>query len=339
MNTLGRLFRVSILGESHGSGVGVLIDGCPSGVPFPTETLAQDLARRRPGAPGTTPRKERDEPRIQSGVFRGTTTGSPILIFFENQDVASGPYRKQANTPRPGHADFVAHHKFSGFSDFRGGGHFSGRLTTGVVAAGALAKQILAGVCIRATLLEAGGAKDYQSTVRSAQKDGDSVGGLIQCVVSGLPIGLGEPFFDSVESVLSHAIFAIPGIKGIEFGAGFSCTTMRGSEFNDEILDVAGTTKTNHSGGINGGITNGNDLGFRVAVRPTASIGKTQTTVNVKTGAPTSISVKGRHDACIALRVPVILEAMTAIVLADLTLLNEKTRRKDGGDRKGQEQR
>lgn len=321
MNTFGRIFRISILGESHGECIGVLIDGCLPGISLSVDDFTPDLARRRSGTKGTTPRKEADEPLIKSGVFEGKTTGAPILILFENKDVDSSSYIK--NTPRPGHADFVAHRKFGGFNDYRGGGHFSGRLTAGLVAAGVVAKKILAGISIKAELIEVGGSKDISAQIDKAISEGDSVGGTIECSVTGLQVGLGEPFFDSVESLISHAVFSIPAVKGIEFGSGFNSVRMKGSEHNDAILDLSGRTATNNAGGLNGGITNGNELIFRVAVKPTSSVQKPGETVNLDSGLQGQISVRGRHDACIALRVPPVVEAVTAFVLTDLVLLSK----------------
>ncbi len=322
MNSFGRIFRVTLFGESHGAGVGVTIDGCPPGIPVSEEDFEKDLARRRGGARGTTPRKERDKPQVISGIYNGFTTGSPVALFFENANTRSSDYNFR-DVPRPGHADFVAEKKYKGFADLRGGGHFSGRLTVNLVAAGVIAKKVLGEVNIHATLLEAGGSKDIEKAVEEALKAGDSVGGLVECCVTGLSAGLGEPFFDSVESLISHAVFAIPAIKGIEFGSGFMAAAMRGSEHNDDFIDPKGTTETNHAAGINGGITNGNDIVFRVAVKPTSSISKPQETFNFRTGKRETLQVKGRHDACIALRVPPVLEAVTAIVLADLILINK----------------
>jgi chorismate synthase len=317
MNSLGRIFRVSVFGESHGDGAGVLIDGCPAGIDFPLDFVKEELQRRRPGAVGTTARCEQDIPIIKSGIFEGKTTGAPILIFFENKDVQSHLYNP--DIPRPGHADMTAQQKYHGYNDYRGGGHFSGRLTVGLVAAGALAKTILSSVVIEAKIDSIAGHKEgFNKIILKAQQDGDSVGGIIECCVKGLPVGLGEPFFDSTESLISHAIFSIPGIKAIEFGAGFRCSEMLGSEYNDSIVGCKGSMSTNYSGGINGGISNGNDIVFRVAVRPTPSIAKNQDTINLKTGHKTVLSTSGRHDSCIVVRMPVIVEAVTAIVLADL---------------------
>ncbi|MEW6748604.1 MAG: chorismate synthase [Candidatus Micrarchaeota archaeon] len=327
MNTLGWIFRVSMLGESHGGCVGVLLDGVPAGIPLSADDLLADLERRRGGKKGTTARKESDMPLIKSGVFKGKTTGAPVLILFENKDVDSSAYEKMRDTPRPGHADFVANIKYGGFNDYRGGGHFSGRLTAGLVAAGAVAKKMLGNAKVAAAVAEIGGAKDakgQEKAIEDALTEGDSVGGIVECRVSGLPAGLGEPFFDSAESLISHAVFSIPAIKGVEFGAGFASARMTGSRCNDAIVDAKGKTATNNAGGINGGITNGNELVLRVAVKPTASVGKPGKTVNLKTGNPELSEPKGRHDACIALRVPVALEAAVAIVLADLMLIEQK---------------
>lgn len=327
MNAFGRLFTISIFGESHGQSIGVLIDGCPAGLQLREQDFLGDLERRKSGRRGTTPRREEDVPIIVSGLFNGRTTGSPILIIIENRDTDSSAYDRIRTTPRPGHADFVAFKKYGGFNDYRGGGIFSGRLTAPLVAAGVVAKILIRPIRIKANLLEAGGSTDIEKAVEKAMAAEDSIGGTIECRAVGLPVGLGEPFFDSVESLLSHLIFSIPGIKGIEFGAGFNCPRMTGSEYNDEIVTPSGETKTNNSGGINGGITNGNELLFRVAVKPTSSISKAQSTVDVETGEQRELRVGGRHDTCIALRVPVIVEAATAIVLADLMMMEQKISR------------
>ena len=320
MNTTGRIFRVSIYGESHGEAIGVVIDGCPPGIPLSKENFYPDLGRRKGGARGTTKRREEDEPVIISGVFNGHTTGSPLHVMFENKDIRSADYNP--DIPRPGHADHVAELKYKGYQDYRGGGHFSGRLTLGLVAAGIIAKKIIPDVLIRANLIEAGGQKRTEEAVNQAIEEKDSIGGIIECRAERVPAGLGEPFYDSIESQISHLCFAIPGIRGIEFGSGFKAARMKGSEHNDIILPD-GSTKTNHAGGINGGITNGNELIYRVAVKPTASIEMLQSTANMSTGHMEKLEIKGRHDVCFALRVPVILESVTAIVLADNLLLHD----------------
>ena len=324
MNSFGKNFRVQILGQSHGEYVGIVIDGCPPGVSIKVEDFEKDIERRKPGAKGTTPRKEDDIPEIISGVFNDKSTGAPITILFKNSNTRSGDYEKQRAVPRPGHADFVAHKKFKGFEDYRGGGHFSGRLTVALVAAGVVAKKVIASfsadrkIEIHSTILEIGGEKDLEKGLQKAIDAKDSIGGIVECRVSNLPIGLGEPFFDSIESLISHAVFSIPAVKGIEFGAGFAAARMFGSEHNDSLINADGTTATNNAGGIVGGITNGNELVFRIVVKPTSSTPKVQETLNVESGNVEPFSVKGRHDLCIALRVPVVLEAVTAMVMADL---------------------
>lgn len=323
MNSFGNIFKITIFGESHGPHIGICIDGCPPGTPLTEDDFAVDLGRRKPGARGTTPRKEDDSPEIVSGCYRGFTTGAPITILFANKNVRSGDYDHLRNRPRPGHADFVAAQRFKGFNDPRGGGHFSGRLTLALVAAGVVAKKLLAGLNISARLIKAGGSTDIEAAVEAALAAGDSIGGLVECRVTNIPVGWGEPFFDPVESVISHLAFAVPAIKGIEFGSGLAAASMKGSEHNDAIVDESGKTATNNAGGISGGLTNGNDLVFRVAVKPTSSISKKQETLNLKTGKMEALEVKGRHDACIALRVPVVIEAITAVALADLKLMTK----------------
>ena len=324
MNSFGRLFRVHIFGESHGDCVGLTIDGCPAGLPLTVEDFAADIERRKPGAKGTTPRKEDDIPLIKTGVFNGKTTGAPITILFENNNTRSADYEKLRAVPRPGHADFVATSKYGGNEDYRGSGHFSGRLTVCLVAAGIVAKKILPGAKINASILEIGGETDLEKGLQKAIDAKDSVGGIVECTVNGLPVGLGEPFFDSAESLISHAVFAIPAVKGIEFGTGFAAAKMFGSEHNDALENKTGKTFTNHAGGIVGGISNGNELVFRIAIKPTSSTPLEQQTLNIETNTVEGFSVKGRHDLCIALRVPVIAEAVTAIVLADLMMLEQK---------------
>jgi chorismate synthase/very-short-patch-repair endonuclease len=505
MNSFGRLFRISIFGESHGECVGITIDGCPAGLSLSPEDMLPDLERRKGGQQkGTTPRQEDDFPIIKSGVFNGKTTGFPITILFENKNTRSEDYTKQRSIPRPGHADWVAHQKFGGFEDYRGGGHFSARLTAGIVAAGAIAKKLLATcktspptplqgrgasgdsalpgymtnspeswkllvefakknrknpteaedklwqavrnrkingykfrrqhpvnsyipdfIClekkliieidggyrnekeqqeydalrekwliagsfkmlrfsneqvlnnigyviktiedklnepekekgnllrsgsgspsplerelegevdvaventiyIHAAVTEIAGEKDTEKGLQKAIDAKDSAGGIVECRVTGLPTGLGEPYFDSVESVLSHILFAIPAVRGVEFGTGFAAAGMFGSEHNDAIDDMSGKTRTNHAGGVVGGISNGNELVFRLAVKPTSSTPKEQNSLNWETGTTENFSIKGRHDLCVALRAPVIVEAVTAIVLTDFMLLEQKIKR------------
>ncbi len=486
MNSFGRIFRVHIFGESHGESVGIVVDGCPAGLPLTVEDFLPDLERRKGGTQkGTTPRQEEDLPIFKSGIFNNRTTGAPITILFENKNIRSSDYEKQRDVPRPGHADFVADKKFGGFEDYRGSGHFSGRLTVALVAAGVIAKKLLlqtspqtplqrrgasgdfaipgyitntadqwkissefaknnrknateaedklwqevrnkkingykfrrqhpiagyipdfvclerrlvieidgdyhneeeqkkydtlrttllkeinyhlirftneqvlekmpwvleeirkfllsesnspsplerelegeVGIKITSAILEIGGETDLDKGLQKAIDNKDSIGGIIECRASGLPVGLGEPFFDSAESLLSHIVFAIPAVRGIEFGTGFAAAKMFGSEHNDAIENMDGKTKTNHAGGVVGGLTNGNELVFRIAIKPTSSTPKEQTTLNWTTEKIETISVKGRHDLCIALRVPVILEAVTAIVLADLMMLEQHIKR------------
>lgn len=328
MNAFGRFFRIQLFGESHGTCVGVTIDGCPAGLAIDENLFLSDLERRKGGIQkGTTPRQETDFPIIKSGVFNGRTTGTPITILFDNNNVRSADYEKQRSIPRPGHADFVANKKYGGNEDYRGGGHFSARLTTGIVVAGVIAKQLMKESVIEASIIEIGGERNLEKGLQKAIDKKDTVGGIIECKVKNLPIGLGEPFFDSVESLLAHAMFAIPAVKGIEFGNGFHAAKMVGSENNDSIIDSDGTTKSNNAGGINGGITNGNELVFRIAIKPASSTPKEQESLNWDKNTVEIFSIKGRHDLCVALRAPVIVEALTAIVLTDLLLLEQKISR------------
>jgi chorismate synthase len=491
MNSFGRIFRVSIFGESHGECVGITIDGCPAGLSLSPEDLAADLERRKGGKhKGTTPRQEQDYPIFKSGIFNGKTTGFPITILFENKNIRSEDYNKQRSIPRPGHADWVAHQKFGGNEDYRGGGHFSARLTAGIVAAGAIAKKLLSfysktspqtplqrrgasgdsdipgyitnspeqwkyssalakqnrknatpaeeklwellrnkklggykfrrqhpiegyipdfvcfenklvievdggyhnedeqkkydeyrtkilnknnyqlirftneevlnridfvleeigkylasesgspsplerelegevfdGITIHAEVTEIGGEKDLEMGLQNAIDAKDSVGGVVECKVNGLPVGLGEPYFDSVESALAHIVFAIPAVRAVEFGTGFAAAKMFGSQHNDAIENMEGKTRTNHAGGVVGGITNGNELVFRLAIKPTSSTPKEQESLNWDTEQVEKFSIKGRHDLCVALRAPVIVEAVTALVLADFMLLENKIQR------------
>lgn len=320
MDTFGKQFRVSVFGESHGVAVGALIDGVPAGLPLSESDFEKDISRRAARGGFTSERKEVDTPHILSGVFDGHTTGAPLCVVFRNSDVHSSDYYFLPSTPRPGHADYPAHIKFDGFEDYRGGGHFSGRLTLPIVAAGVVAKKVIgSAVDIRAEVCELAGSRErenWQRLLEAARAEGDSLGAVVSCHVDGLPIGLGEPFWDGMESLLSHAVFSIPGVRGIEFGDGFEAARMRGSQHNDPI-GPEGPVK-NGSGGINGGLTNGASLCFRVAFKPTSSISKPQTTFNFEKECEQSLSVGGRHDVCFALRAPVVVEAMCAIVLADL---------------------
>ena len=319
MNSYGNKFRISVFGESHGEMIGVVMDGVPAGLPLSPDDFMEDLARRKSGAKGTTPRMEGDIPSIASGVCDGYTTGAPLAVLFNNENTISMDYSQFREIPRPGHADFTAGVKFNSFNDIRGGGHFSGRLTLTLVAAGVIAKKIIGNINVNASIASIGGVSDatqWDGILGAAMAEGDSVGGIIECVCSDVPAGLGEPFFNSLESEIAHLAFSIPGIRGIEFGDGFAAAAMKGSGHNDCFIDAAGHTATNGAGGINGGISNGNPIVFRIAVKPTSSISKTQNTLNFTTGELEEFSVKGRHDACIALRCPVIVEAIAAIALA-----------------------
>ncbi len=322
MNNFGTNFRISIFGESHGVGVGIVINGCPAGIPINENDFIQDINRRKTGATGTSKRIESDKIKIISGIYNGFTTGLPIALIFENSNTKSSDYKDFSDTPRPSHADFVAEKKWKGFQDLRGGGHFSGRLTLPLVATGVIAKKIIHPIDISAKIVEIGGEKDIESALEKAYENTDSIGGIVECEASNMPIGLGEPFFNSVESLISHLLFSIPAIKGIEFGNGFEATKLSGSVNNDAFVSADGKTSTNNSGGINGGISNGNNLYFRVAVKPASSTPQIQKTLNFSKNEMEDFIINGRHDLCIALRVPIIIEAVTAIVLADLMLTN-----------------
>ena len=349
MNTFGRKFRVSIFGESHGEAIGVVLDGVPAGLELSEEDFVKDIDRRRSGAKGTTPRKESDKPQIVSGVFEGHTTGAPLTILFKNENTKSQDYSLFAAMPRPGHADLTAALKWDDCQDPRGGGHFSGRLTLPVVAAGVVAKKIIADATIlddtpcneiSARIVELGGIpaetsaqegdpclsdiqKTWQDAIDVAIKEGDSLGAVIECTVPDIDPGYGEPFWDSVESVLAHGVFSIPGVRGVEFGDGFKAAAMKGSQHNDPI-GADGRPVRNGAGGINGGITNGAPIVFRAAFKPTSSIRKAQETFNFATGKMDSLEVPGRHDVCFALRAPVVVEAVTAITLVDLIMISRQ---------------
>ncbi len=330
MNRFGRVFRVEIFGESHGPAVGVVVDGCPAGTPLSLEDIGRDLARRRPGAAGTTERAEADDPEILSGLFEGRATGSPICVVMRNADTRSADYEAFKRVPRPGHADFTSRYKYGGFSDPRGSGHFSGRVTAGLVAAGAIAKLVIPGTAFSARVIEAGGrrvsdAAEASAAAAEAKEAGDSIGGLVEIRVAGLPPGLGEPFFDAAESLIAHALFAVPAVRGVEFGDGFAAARMRGSEHNDPFVSRSGKTSKNGSGGVNGGITNGNELVVRAAVKPASTISAPQRTLDFESGEETVLAPGGRHDACIALRAAVVLEAACAVALADLYLTSRAT--------------
>lgn len=350
MNTFGRKFRVTVFGESHGEAVGVVLDGVPAGLELCEADFEKDILRRKSGAKGTTPRLESDQPQILSGVFEGHTTGAPLAIIFRNENVKSQDYAQFAAMPRPGHADLTAALRWDDCNDPRGGGHFSGRMTLPVVAAGVVAKKILADATIldetpcseiNAQLVELGGIPlplldaqslhdgsdavadmpdEWKEELERAAAEGDSLGAVIECTVPAIDPGYGEPFWDSVESQIAHAVFAIPGVRGVEFGDGFEAAAMMGSQHNDPIGPDARPVK-NGAGGVNGGLTNGAPIVFRVAFKPTSSISRAQQTFNFETGETDTLEIKGRHDVCYALRCPVVVEAMTAIALADFALL------------------
>lgn len=339
MNTFGQRFKVSIFGESHGEMIGVVLDGVPAGLELSEQDFMSDISRRKSGAKGTTPRIEADTPMIVSGVFEGHTTGAPLTVTFRNTNTHSSDYNLFAAMPRPGHADLTAAMKWDECQDPRGGGHFSGRLTLPIVAAGVVAKKILQDATIldetpmdsiEAKIIELGGIaleedagnalqQSWMDAIEAAVAEGDSLGAVVECVVPSVDMGYGEPFWDGLESQLAHTIFAIPGVRGVEFGDGFMAAKMKGSEHNDPIGEDGRPTK-NGAGGANGGITNGAPIVFRVAFKPTSSIRKPQQTFNFATGEMDTLVVPGRHDACFALRAPVVVEAMTAITLADLVL-------------------
>lgn len=337
MNSFGRKFRVSVFGESHGPVVGVLIDGLPSGIELSEDDFIEDINRRKSGGKGTTRRMESDKPVFLSGVYQGHTTGAPLTIIFENKDTRSKDYAGFGDIPRPGHVDYVSAVKWDDCNDPRGGGHFSGRLTLPIVAAGVVAKKVLSDFSlfddvrmdrssIKAELIEVGGIQgriqdgdypvEWTELLTKIEGEGDSVGAVVECRAD-IACGYGEPFWDGIESLISHAIFAIPGVRGIEFGDGFGSARMYGSEHNDPIGEN-GIPLKNGAGGVNGGLSNGNPIVFRVAFKPTSSIAKEQETWNFSENKMDVLKIDGRHDVCFALRAPVIVEAMTAIVLADM---------------------
>ena len=324
MNHIGRIFQINIFGESHGKSVGILLDGVKPGIALNEEDFKADLIRRKSGGKGTTPRIEADEIIIESGVFNGYTTGAPILLRFLNTNTKSKDYSNLVNHPRPSHADYTANLKYDGFNDYRGGGHFSGRLTLGIVAAGVVAKKMLDVVSFETKLINLGGetdSKKFNDILDKVISENDSVGGIVKITIKNVLKGLGEPYFDSLESTISHLLFSIGGVKGVEFGVGFDGTNLKGSEYNDLIIDESGKTKTNNNGGINGGISNGNDIEIRVAVKPTPSISLPQETYNFKDQKLEKLVIEGRHDAAIILRAMVVLEACCAIALADALLI------------------
>jgi chorismate synthase len=325
MNSYGTLFKVTLYGESHQEAIGVVIDGIPAGIAIDETMIALDLKKRQAGAIGTTTRIEPDLFKITSGVFKGYSTGSPIHLMIENVNIRSKDYEHLVNQPRPGHADFVSNIKYKGFQDYRGGGRFSGRLTAALVAAGAIAKMVIP-FQLSNELIQVGSLTDLSqidSYLEGIASQGDSVGGLIEIKSTNMIVGLGEPFFNKLDAEIAKMMFSIPAVKGVEIGTGFKGLDMKGSSFNDEFIDETGKTKTNNSGGVSGGISNGNDLIIRVMIKPTSSIQKSQETYSFETNQKETLQICGRHDVCIARRAGIVLENALAIVLADLYLLNK----------------
>jgi chorismate synthase len=352
MNTYGVAFRVTIFGSSHGPGIGCVVDGCPAGIEIAQEAIQKDLDRRRPSSGIGTPRAEEDLVLVQSGVHEGRTTGSPIQMYIENRDRDSSKYAAFKRTPRPGHADYPALVKYGPGHDIRGGGQFSGRMTAPLVAAGSVAKRLLAtkGIRLATYTRSVGNVMDkddrcledvldtaysrptraasdeleakMKAEILAAKEDGDSVGGVVRCLVEGLPVGVGEPFFDTLDGELAKLLYAIPAVKGVEFGSGFEASRMRGSENNDIYHFQEGRvrTSTNHAGGVLGGMSNGMPVDLRVAFKPTASIPRAQRTVDLGTGKEAMLKIEGRHDPCIVPRAVVVVEAVSALAIADLMI-------------------
>ena len=352
-NTFGNQISITLFGESHGPAIGAVLDGLAPGIDVDEDEIRHQLALRRAAGDLSTARQESDPFVIESGVFNGVTTGTPICILIPNASQHSRDYSALRGKARPGHADYTAYCKYHGFEDYRGGGHFSGRITAALVAAGTIARGALRarGILIGTHMARCGGVEDREfdmrdaendldfladapfpvldeaaaeemrSAILSAREEGDSVGGVLETLVLGLPAGVGEPWFDTVESILSHALFGIPAVKGVEFGDGFALADMRGSEANDAFFakhDGTLSTLTNRNGGINGGITNGMPLRFRCAVKPTPSIYKEQQTADFLSGEDVTLQISGRHDPCIVHRARAVVDAVTAIVLCDL---------------------
>ncbi len=348
-NSLGQNVTVTVFGESHGTGIGAVLDGMPAGIKVDEQFIKHQLGLRRPSGDISTPRVEADNYIIYSGVFNGYTTGTPICIVIPNENTKSKDYEADRFLARPSHADFVAYEKYNGFEDYRGGGHFSGRVTTGIVAVGAIAISALKqkGIKIGTHISRCAGIDDahfsdyeteidalnkmqfavlynakgeeMQTAIKAAKADCDSVGGVLETAVIGMPVGVGEPWFDTLEGMLSHALFSIPAIKGVEFGVGFDIADLKGSEANDPFAINNGkiVTKTNNNGGINGGISNGMPIVFRSAVKPTPTIAKEQDTVNFNENTNATIAAVGRHDPCIVHRARVVVDSMVAITLCD----------------------
>ena len=324
-NTIGNSLTVTLFGESHGKAIGAVIDGVPSGIAVDDDFIASQLTRRRPQDALSTPRQEKDEYSILSGVFEGKTTGTPICITIPNADTHSSDYGEMQYKMRPSHADFTANCRYNGFQDYRGGGHFSGRITAALVAAAAIVLPALTqkGISVSTNILNIAGETEtekWKEKILSAKADGDSVGGTLQTVVTGVPAGVGEPWFDTVEGMLSHAIFSVPAVKGVEFGLGFDFADKKGSDANDQMYVEDGSVKcyTNNNGGVLGGITNGMPIVFNAVIKPTPTIGKEQKTVDINTMQNTTLAARGRHDPCIVHRAAVVIESVTALVIADM---------------------
>lgn len=359
-NTFGKTVQVTIFGESHGTAIGAVIDGLPPGLSFDWEQVRWEMARRAPGNSNlATPRKEKDSFEILSGYFNGHTTGTPLAMEIRNTNQHSKDYDILKDHMRPGHADYTGHVKYGGFNDYRGGGHFSGRITAPLTFSGALARQVLEkdNIIIGAHALEIHGIRDrafdplgededlysYLDTMKlpvieeekrkamediilSAQKAGDSVGGIVECIVTGLPVGLGDPFFDSLESEMARMMFSVPAVKAIEFGEGFGFASLFGAEANDSLHYEQGrpVALTNHNGGVLGGISSGSPVLFRLAVKPTASIGRRQRTIDISKKEDTDLSIGGRHDPCIIPRAIPVIENAAALVILDLLLTDRR---------------
>lgn len=323
MNSYGTLFKITLYGESHQDAIGVIIDGMPAGIKVDYDLIDEDLAKRKPGQVGTTPRKEADQVILTSGIFNDYTTGSPIHAMIKNENTQSKDYAHLVSQPRPGHADFTAKVKYHGFHDYRGGGRFSGRLTAPLVVAGSFAKMMTP-FEYEHQILQVGTLTDLSQLdtyLLEITKKGESVGGIIQLTVKNIPVGLGEPMFSKLESEIGKMLFSIPAVKGVSIGTGFEGVHLMGSEFNDAIINEKGMTQTNHSGGISGGISNGNDLVVKVFIKPTSSVQTTQETFDFKNQEVTKLVIGGRHDVAIVRRVGIVLENVLAIVLADQYLM------------------
>ena len=360
-STYGEILKLSIFGQSHGPAIGMTLDGIPAGLPVDQEKLQEFLNRRAPGQNDwSTPRREEDHPEFLGGILDGFTCGAPIAAIIRNKNTRSGDYDNLKDCPRPGHADYTAQVKYGGFQDAAGGGHFSGRLTAPLCIAGGLCKQWLEelGIRVAARIVSIGGESDeypvdflspqldligsvfpvfsheagerMRNKIAQARADGDSVGGIIECYITNLPAGLGEPMFGGVESRISQIVYGIPAVKAVEFGAGYAVGHMRGSYCNDDFAIIDGQVKTltNHSGGIQGGITNGMPVIFRIAVKPTPSISRPQNSVSLKTSVNSTLEISGRHDPCIVPRAVPVVEAAASIAIYDLILSNTQTNRR-----------